>query len=80
MQHTGILEYREGETLAVSFLDLFRLWLGFSFVLEVSIKKKKNICDFDIADSPLSSSVCLVMKMVWKSEPATHHRTHNWFS
>lgn len=56
--NTGILESREGETLAVSFLELSHLWLGFSFVLEVSIKK--NISDFDIADSSLPASVCLV--------------------
>lgn len=55
--NTGILKSRKGETLAVYFLELSHLWLGFSFVLEVSIK---NISDFDIADSSLPASVCLV--------------------
>lgn len=53
LQNTGILEFREGETLAVSFIEQRHLWLGFFFFPFVLEFFTKSICDSDIADSSL---------------------------
>lgn len=49
LQNTGVLKLREGETLAVSFVELLYWWLVFSSVLEFFIK---TVCDSDGADTP----------------------------
>lgn len=43
LQNTGILEFREGETLAVSFIEQRHLWLGFFFFFHLSLNSLQKV-------------------------------------